>query len=329
MMGKGLTFAERTPGGDRHYALITGASQGLGRALAHECARRGMNLVLVALPSSGLEHVAHEIEQRHGVHVGCIEMDLTANGSPEALYGWLQVQKVQLSILINNAGVVYNTRFEDSTLSENETCILLNNLATVKITHLLLPELKRCPSARILNVASLAAFFPMPYMLVYAASKAFVLNFSLALRAELRHTPVRVSVLCPNGIRTNRYCQDLIAANGLAARLTCMDPDDVARYAVRGMLKGTAVIVPGALNQFIGMTSKFVPRSAVYHMASIFWGRSVRRREAGELAYIPRARSTWWARYRKSGRGVFVGRGIRQRDAEAGPGPASGPADAR
>ena len=261
-------------GWGQDYALITGASQGLGRAFAYECARKGMNLLLVALPGSGLEGVARDIEQRYGVQVGCIEMDLTADSSPEALYHWVLAKRVRLSVLINNAGVAYHGAFEDATLSDDETCILLNDLVTVKLTRLFLPELKRCPSARILNVSSLAAFFPMPYMLVYAASKAFVLSFSLALRAELRQTAVHVSVLCPNGIRTNDTCQDRIAANGLGARLTCMEPDRVARYAVRKMLQGTAVIVPGPLNQFIGMTSRFVPHSAAYHIASNIWRKA-------------------------------------------------------
>ena len=282
---------EQTGNWGRRYALITGASQGLGRALAYECARKGMNLLLVALPRSGLEHVAREIEQRYEVHVGRLEIDLTEESGPEALCRWFLAKRVQLSVLINNAGVACYGRFEDSTLFENETCVLLNNLATVKITHLLLPELRRCSSSRIMNVASLAGFFPMPYMLVYAASKAFVFNFSLALRAELRQTSVHVSVLCPNGIRTNHTCRERIAANGLGARLTCMDADDVARYAVRKMLEGKAVIVPGILNQFIGMSSKFVPRSAVYHMASHMWRKALKDKRTAEPTRVaPNAR---------------------------------------
>jgi len=287
------------PMGDwaQHYALITGASQGLGRAFAHECARHGMNVLLVALPDSGLEQVTAEIRERYGVLADCIAMDLTAEGSPEELYQWIVSKRVKLSVLINNAGVSPNVRFEDSTLSENEACILLNDLATVKITRLVLPELQRCSSARILNVASLAAFFPMPYMVVYSASKSFVLNFSLALRAELHRTPVHVSVLCPNGIRTNRDCQDRIAANGWAARLTCMDPDEVARYALRKMLKGTAVIVPGFINQCIGASWKFVPQFAANHLIASLWGKTARR-GATELAHVTaRApRMALWAR---------------------------------
>jgi short-subunit dehydrogenase len=190
------------------WVVVTGASQGLGRALCDECARRGLNIVLVALPGQGLEQTAHEISERYEVRTDFCETDLTAPGGPEALAQWIGDMGYDVSVLINNAGVGYNRRFEDSTLRENEVCILLNNLALVKLTRLMLPQLRRHPQARVLNVASMAAFFPMPFMPVYAPSKAFILNFSLALRAELSGSPVSVSVLCPNGIRTN---QDAIA----------------------------------------------------------------------------------------------------------------------
>jgi short-subunit dehydrogenase len=233
-----------------------------------------MDLVLVALPSSDLGLVAQEIGRRHGVRAACYLTDLTAPGSPEALAQWLAEKGFAISALINNAGVGYNGRFADSTLRENEECILLNNLATVKLTHLLLPELQRHPRAFLLNVASLAAFFPMPFMPVYAPSKAFLVNFSLALREELRGTPVRVSVLCPNGIRTNASCRERIKAGGVAARLTCMDAGPVAARAVRGMLAGRPVIVPGALNQALAAVSKVVPLVTIAAVVSAFWGRT-------------------------------------------------------
>lgn len=185
-----------------HQALITGASQGLGRAIAEQCARRGMNLILTALPNSGLAQTAIELSHRYGVRSDCMEIDLTEPQAPETLYGFILSRRLAVSILVNNAGVGYNSRFEDSNLQENERCILLNNLALVKLTYLMLPILKSQPESYILNVSSMAAFFPMPFMPVYAPSKAFILNFSLALGEELRATRVSVSVLCPNGIRT-------------------------------------------------------------------------------------------------------------------------------
>ncbi len=174
---------------EHHVAVITGASQGLGRAFAEHCARLGIDLVLVALPDSGLPRVAQGIKLLYDVKTHWFEMDLTQAGQVEKLVEAIADTGLGgVSILINNAGVGYNSRFEDSRLGENESCVLLNNLALIKITHLLLPELKRRPEAFVLNVSSLAAFFPMPYMPVYGPSKTFILNFSIALREEMRRT---------------------------------------------------------------------------------------------------------------------------------------------
>jgi len=266
----------------RDYVVITGASQGLGRAFAEELAQRGANLILVALPGQGLSGNARQIAWRHGVSAEYYETDLTAEKEPEALFQWIHDQGLPVSVLINNAGVGYNSRFDASTLRENESCILLNNLALVKLTHLLLPELRRHGEAFVLNVSSLAAYFPMPSMPVYAPSKAFILNFSLALRQEMHDSSVHVSVLCPNGIRTNAACRVQIKNSGLAGRLTCKDADDVAGYAIERMLNGKGVIIPGFLNQMAAALGRFVPRSAIYAVVSIFWGRARRRRYLGQ-----------------------------------------------
>lgn len=259
---------------EEHTALVTGASQGLGRAFAEACARRGMNLILVALPDSGLAQLAQGIALLYGVQADYVEMDLTSPGSPEALVEWISRNGLSVSLLINNAGVGYNSRFEDSTLGENETCILLNNLALVKITRLLLPELKRHPRAFVLNVASLAAFFPMPFMPVYGSSKAFILNFSLALREEMRDTTVSVTVLCPNGIRTNKGCKRKIESHGVIGELVSLDADQVVVCAMKGLFAEKALIIPGFINQVLAVVGKHTPRSIVCPVVSTFYGKT-------------------------------------------------------
>jgi len=129
-------------GTDRACALITGGGQGLGLALAHGCARRGFDLLLVALPGSGLDEAAQILQATYGVRCQALAQDLTAPDGPEAVARWATDLGWPLACLINNAGVSYNSRFEDSTLDENEAVILVNNLAPVKLTHLLLPELR-------------------------------------------------------------------------------------------------------------------------------------------------------------------------------------------
>lgn len=270
------------------YTVITGASQGLGKAFAEECALRGRNLVLASLPDTGLPEVARWIERVHGVRVHAVEVDLAADDGPARLAAYIEEQGLAVDALINNAGVGFNGRFGDSAPANNETTIRLNALAPVALTRLLLPSLAGCGRpAHVLNVASLAAFFPMPWLPVYSSSKSFVLAFSLALREELRGTGVSVSVVCPNGIRTNRGARELIARQGLAGRLTCLHPEQVARAALRGMEAGRPVIVPGAVNRFIRLASGLVPRQLAMGVITRRWNAARPR---------PPRRSAAWRR---------------------------------
>jgi len=258
--------------GNTVWTLITGSSQGLGRAFAEECAGRGMNLVLVALPDTGLNEVSRILERAHGARVEAVEMDLAVPEAPAALYAHLGEKGIEIGTLINNAGVGYNGRFGDSTVRENETTIELNVGALVRLTHLLLPTMKSREKAWILNVASLAAYFPMPSMPVYSPTKSFVLNFSLALREELRGSRVSVSVLCPNGIRTNRSSRALIERQGFAGRITCQYPDEVARAGLAGLYRKKSIIVPGIVNRMLRVASSFVPRTLYMRVISRRWG---------------------------------------------------------
>lgn len=276
----------------RHVALITGASQGLGRAFAEACARRGYHLVLVALPDSGLARVARSLELLYDVRAESVPLDLTRADSVGTLVARTRETGLRVSILINNASVGYNARFEDSTLNEDESCILLNNLALVKLTRLLLPELLRSRKTFVLNVASLAAFFPMPYMPVYGSSKAFILNFSLALRAEMRGTPVSVTALCPNGIRTNGDAKDKIEAHGLIGRWVSMEPEEVARRALDGMFARKAVIIPGFINQMLAAVGRHAPASVICPVVSAFYGKTSEGRDKRPV-HLPQESWSW------------------------------------
>ncbi len=253
-------------------ALITGASQGLGRAFAEECAGRGMALVLVALPDTGLMELTRILERAYQVPIEAIECDLTRPEAPTDIAVRARSRGFEVDTLINNAGVGFTSRFSQSSASQNEATVQLNVAALVRLTHELLPSLMDRPRAWILNVASLGAFFPMPSMPVYSSTKAFVLTFTRLLRAELRGSGVQVSALCPNGIRTNRATRDLIERQGFAGRLTCRFPDEVARAGLRGLFRGTSVIVPGLANRVLAGASPFVPPELYMRVISRRWG---------------------------------------------------------
>jgi short-subunit dehydrogenase len=241
--------------------LITGASQGLGLALAEACARRGRDLLLVALPDSGLPEAAFDLASRYHVRVEHLETDLAADGGAERVRSWLAGRPVDT--LINNAGLSHHGPFREAPPDYLKALVDLNVRALVLLTRLLLPELERHPAARILNVSSLGAFHAMPHKAVYAPSKTFVLNFTLALREELRGTGVRVCALCPGGIYTNATIRALIADLGFLARLGSQEPSEVAEYALRRLERGRAVIVPGVINQLTRFVGSLAPRPLV------------------------------------------------------------------
>ena len=274
-------------------ALITGASQGLGRAFAEECAGRGMALVLVALPDTGLKELTRILERAHEVPIEAIECDLTRPDAPSQIAARCRARGFEVDTLINNAGVGFAGPFAQSSASQNEATVQLNVATLVRLTQEMLPSLQERRWAWILNVASLGAYYPMPSMPVYSSTKTFVLTFSRLLRAELAGTGIRVSALCPNGIRTNRATRELIERQGLAGRLTCRFPDEVARAGLQGLYRGTAVIVPGLTNRILVGAQPFVPQGLYMQVISRRWasaGQAATRVAAGAARLADAAR---------------------------------------
>jgi hypothetical protein len=231
-----------------------------------------MSLLLVALPETGLPDVARLLTRTWAVRVETLEIDLTLPEAPRLLTDAMEKRNMTPDLLINNAGVGFTSRFGDSSPWQNETTIQLNVAALIRITQSLLPVLLRRPRAWVLNVASLGAYYPMPSMPVYSSTKSFILDFTLLLREELRGSPVRVSVLCPNGIRTNPGARALIEKQGWAGRVTCQYPDEVARAGLDGLSRGRAVIVPGAMNKLLRMVRPLVPRALFLRLIARRWG---------------------------------------------------------
>lgn len=243
------------------FALITGASEGIGRAIAEEIALRKMNLVLVALPGPQLQQAACELQQRYGVKVVTYETDLTDDKAPEHLYEWIQKGGFKIKVLVNNAGLGHEGLFETSSLDFIDQMMQLNMRAVIHLTHLFLPQLKLCKEAYILNVGSMASFRPMPYKNIYTATKSFIFYFSRALREELRQSSIKVSVLCPGPVPTSMAVKKRMNSKGFIGKMMVITPEKVARIAVNKMIKGKPVIVPGFINRAILLLEKVVPRS--------------------------------------------------------------------
>lgn len=243
------------------FALITGASEGIGRAIAEEIALRKMNIILVALPGPPLQKAACELQERYGIKVVAYETDLTEYKAPERLYEWVQKEGLRIKVLVNNAGLGHEGLFETSTLDFIDQMMQLNMRAVIHLTHLFLPQLKSCKEAYILNVGSMASFRPMPYKNIYTATKSFIFYFSRALREELRQSSVKVSVLCPGPVPTSEAVKKRMDSKGFVGKMMVIAPNKVARIAVNKMIKGKPVIVPGLINRVILAFEKIVPRS--------------------------------------------------------------------
>lgn len=223
------------------YALITGASQGLGRAFALELAGRGIHTILVSLPNEELGALNQEIITTYGVDSQYFEMDLA---DTEALLSFAdQINETfEVFLLINNAGIGGTMKFDQIQTEDMIDIIQVNVMALSVLTHRLLPNLLRQAKGYILNVSSISACTPIGFKTVYPASKAFVYSFSLGLSEELRNTSVSVSVVNPGPMLTNSKGRARFEKHGCIAKMIRLEPDKVAKYSITHVLKGDRVI---------------------------------------------------------------------------------------
>lgn len=238
-----------------NFAVITGASRGLGKSFAKELSKKGNNLILISLPNERLSSFCKELEEQFKVKAIFYETDLSEKENLYAVADWIN-ENYKIDILINNVGIGGTRKFDEVKTSYIEKMIRLNIMATSILTHRLLPNLKARTKANVLNISSLAGYSPIGYKTVYPASKAFVYSFSRGLYQELKDTSVCVSVVAPGPMKTNGNTTNRIKKQGFFARVTLLDPDDLARYCVKQLKKRKAVI---RVNRFSRLVLKLVP----------------------------------------------------------------------
>jgi short-subunit dehydrogenase len=240
------------------YTVITGASTGLGKAFALACARRGMNLLLIALPGSNIRETARHLQQLHKTDVRWFEADLANPTTLMELASDLAA-KYSIQFLINNAGIGGTSPMSETPPESIDSIIMLNVRGTVMLTRMLIPALQQHSRSYILNVSSMAAFMPIAYKTVYPASKAFISSFSLGMREELSHTGVSVSVLYPGPLMTNSSSARRILSHSSWAKLGLMPVDKMAGYALQRALDGQGAIIPGWFNRLNHAFMQWVP----------------------------------------------------------------------
>lgn len=239
------------------FTVISGASQGLGKAFAEECAKKGRNLLLLALPNEDIANYSDYLHNKYNIEVHFHEANLTLDKELKTTISFLE--EFEIDVLINNAGVGGTEKFESLSIQYIDTIISLNMRTMVILTRNLLPILKKQRESYILNISSLAAFSPMPYKTIYPASKSFVYSFSRGLSHELRNTNIHVSVAHPGGMPTKKEVQERIKSHSWLVKQSILSTEETARICLKKLFEKKPLIVPGKLNKLSSILQKFLP----------------------------------------------------------------------
>ena len=256
---------------ERTVALVTGASSGIGAALASRFAAGGHDLVLVARSADKLQAQAKRLAAEHGVRCWVAPADLTQRGAARTLAAAMKRARRPIDVLVNCAGVLEHGRFVDMPFERHMEQIDLNVAALTEMLVCFVPPMVARGRGRVLNVASVAAFQPVPTLATYAATKAYVLSLTESLAEELRGTGVTITALCPGVTATNM----LAAARSANDRLGQLpgflvgDVDDVARQGFEACMKGEVICVPGVVNRAAMIASRSTPKWLVRRIGGV------------------------------------------------------------
>jgi short-subunit dehydrogenase len=251
------------------YVLITGAAGGLGSAFCLTCAKRRFDLVLTDLPGQG-DEFARQISGAYGVEVHYYPCDLTSDQARNELFDQLAASGMKFWGLINVAGLDYEGAYAEIQRSQAQRVLKVNLLANMDMTHEILQLRDPARTFRLINVCSMAGYYPMPFKATYAASKRFLLDFSLALREELKGFGT-VTALCPGGMPTTEECMRAIFAQGFWGWATTVDPQHVAESTLDYALRGKAVYIPGLVNKLLQWVSALIPTTLKIHFVAARW----------------------------------------------------------
>lgn len=245
-------------------ALVTGASSGIGETFATELAARQTNLVTVARSKDKLDQLATQLQQKYNIKVEVIAQDLTEPQATKTVFDTITQKGLTIDLLINNAGFGDYGPFVERPLEKQVAMIQLNNIALVELTHLFLPGMKQRGSGGIINVSSIAAFQPLPYLSIYAATKAFVLSFTEAIWAENKDSGVHIMALCP-GPTESQFVERAEFPNSFeGAKSNYASPERVVKDALEAFEKNQSNLVTGGVaNQLIVNLPRLFPRELI------------------------------------------------------------------
>lgn len=252
----------------QEWALVTGASRGIGLELAHQFAKDGINLIICARTEQRLQELAHEWSTKYGIKVVPFAIDLTQVDAPDALYKKVSQLNVAVHYLVNNAGIGLYGLHQETAIHQEQNMIILNCLSLTKLTKLFLPQMLEKGAGYILNVASVAAFQPGPYQSVYFATKSFVLSYSEAIAEDLKGTGVKVTALCPGYTETAFLEAAEMEESMFFKHAKVATPEFVATVGYRAMQTGKRIAIPGFMNWLTALSPRFVPRRWVTYLVA-------------------------------------------------------------
>ncbi|MGJ5672782.1 MAG: SDR family NAD(P)-dependent oxidoreductase [Nostochopsis sp.] len=248
-------------------ALITGSSGGIGKAFAEELAAQNHNLVLVARSEDKLDELAKQLHQKFQVQIDVIAKDLTEIDATNSVFEFTKQKGLTIDLLINNAGFGDYGDFVETDEERQIKMIQLNILALVDLTHKYLPLMRERRSGSIINISSIAAFQPIPYLSVYSASKAFVRNFSEALWAENRQYGIRVLVSCPGPTETNFFTEAKFPPALANQTNQISTPKEVVQQTLKALKRADSTVVIGGFStHLLTKVAGLVPRETLLNL---------------------------------------------------------------
>ena len=251
--------------------IITGAAGGLGKAFAQACAARGWPVLLTDLDEARLQAAAAGLRRQYGTEVDSLVCDMTDSSQRAAFWQALASRHLRAGMLINVAGLDFEGAMKDIEPEKLIILLRLNIEGTVDNMRRVLDLRAATEPLHILNVSSCASFQPMPIKAAYAASKRFLLDFSRAVRAEMKGSGITVTSLCPSGMPTNQPCIDSIASQGIMGLLTTRNVGDVAEYALKAALRGRSVVIPGFINRAMSWCAALMPKDLLASLIRRRW----------------------------------------------------------
>ncbi|WP_163709181.1 SDR family NAD(P)-dependent oxidoreductase [Mangrovibacterium lignilyticum] len=239
------------------WALVTGAASGLGFEFAKLLAKDNFNLVLIDLQEQALIEKEMELKASFAVEIKSFAFDLGVQDAAQSVYHAVEDLKIELEMLVNNAGFGMFGTFASTDWEREEKMINLHVYTPTQLVKLFLPQMQKRDSGKILNVSSLAAFHPGPLMCMYYSTKAYLLSFSTSVATELKGTGVSMTVLCPGITKTG--FQKAVGSSDPKISVNMASAEQVASFGYKAMIKGKVLAVPGFMNNFILFIRRFVP----------------------------------------------------------------------